>query len=131
MVKDSIADLITSIKNASERGKEQIIFPFSNLHMAIAETLIRGGFVQSVGKKGKKIAKFLEIKLGYASDGRPKVAGVRRVSKFSRRVYSKVSDFKPVRVGFGTKVLSTTKGIMMDREAKKLGIGGEGLFEIW
>lgn len=130
MVKDYVADLITHLKNANDSGKESILFPYSKLGVAVAEALERSGFVKGISKKGKKVGRFIEIKLVY-SDTKPKILGVERVSKFSKRVYVGVKDIRPVRDGFGVLVLSTTKGILTDREARKEKTGGEALFKIW
>ena len=130
MVKDYVSDLITNVKNASDAGKESLLFPYSKFGMAIAEAMERVGYVKGVSKKGKKISKFIEIKLSYI-DATPKITGVERVSKFSRRVYYGAKDIKPVLGGFSSIFLSTTKGILNDREAKKEGVGGEALFRIW
>ena len=118
------------MKNASDAGKESLLFPYSKFGMAIAEAMERVGYVKGVSKKGKKISKFIEIKLSYI-DATPKITGVERVSKFSRRVYYGAKDIKPVLGGFSSIFLSTTKGILNDREAKKEGVGGEALFRIW
>ena len=81
-------------------------------------------------RKGKKINKFLEIRLIY-ENGRPKIAGVERVSRLSRRMYYGVRDIRPVVSGYGSLVLTTTKGILNDAEARKERVGGEALFKIW
>jgi len=131
MVRDTIADLLTSIKNAGAVGKELVSFPYSKFHLAVAEVLLREGYLASVAKRGKKMNKAIEIKLAFNEAGKPKVKGVRRISRLSRRVYYKVSDIRPVRYGAGTLVLSTTKGILSGKEARRLRLGGEALFEIW
>ncbi len=130
MVKDYVADLIISLKNGSDSRKESIVFPYSKFGLAVAETLERVGYVKGVSKKGKKISRFLEIKLVYV-DSKPKISGVERVSRFSKRVYYGVRDLRSVRNGFGSLILSTTKGIMSDSEARKEKTGGEALFKIW
>jgi small subunit ribosomal protein S8 len=129
-MKDSIADFITQIKNAGGAGKSLVVAPFSTMKMAIAELLIKEGFLKSAVKKGKKIAKFIEAEVMY--DGNtPRVQGVKRISKLSRRIYQGASDIKPVRYGYGIVVMSTPKGIMTGRDARKQNLGGEVLFNIW
>ncbi len=130
MVKDFVADLITSLKSGSESRKESIVFPYSKFLFAIAEALERSGFVSGVSKKGKKISKSIEIKLIY-KDEAPRIIGVERVSKLSKRIYKSFKDIHPVRNGFGSTILSTTKGILNDREARAQKLGGEVLFKIW
>ncbi|HYF10287.1 MAG TPA: 30S ribosomal protein S8 [Candidatus Paceibacterota bacterium] len=130
MVADPIADLINRLKNASAIKKESVSVPFSNLKFEIASLLSREGFVSAVERRGKKVKKYLDITLKYA-DGAPSLRGAERVSRLSKRVYFKVSDIKPVKHGQGLLVLSTPKGLMTDKEARKEKVGGEALFKIW
>lgn len=130
MVTDPISDLIIRIKNAGEAGKESIVFPYSKLTENVAFALEKNGYLKSVSKKGKKINKCLEIELLYI-DKRPRVEGVERVSKLSKRIYQKAKDLRLFRSGYGNLVLSTPKGILTDTEAKKQNVGGEVLFKIW
>ncbi|HYC34455.1 MAG TPA: 30S ribosomal protein S8, partial [Candidatus Paceibacterota bacterium] len=81
-------------------------------------------------KKGKKVVKTLEVELMY-EEGKPRITDVERVSKFSRRVYQGAKDLKPVRNGYGIMVLTTPKGILSDKTARKEKVGGEALFKIW
>ena len=127
---DPIADMIVRIKNASDSRKESVVFPHSKLKLAILDVLMKNGFVKSFGKKGKKIAKFIEVVLVY-ENGKPKINGVERVSKTSKRIYQKSKDVRKVKSGMGKLILSTPKGIMTDREAKEANVGGEALFKIW
>lgn len=128
---DPIADMMIRIKNAGISKKESVVFPHSKLKLAILEALMKEGFVKSFGKKGKKVVKFIEVVLAYDENGDSKITGVERVSKTSKRVYSKSKDIRKVRNGFGALILSTPKGIMTDKEAKMANIGGEALFKIW
>lgn len=127
---DPIADMITRIKNASTSKKESVVFPYSKLKLAILDVLLKEGFIKSFAKKGKKIAKFIEVTLIYA-DGMPKISDVSRESKTSKRVYFQAKDIKTVKSGYGTLILSTPKGIMTDKQAKAEHIGGEAMFKIW
>ncbi|NQV87990.1 MAG: 30S ribosomal protein S8 [Parcubacteria group bacterium] len=127
---DPIADMITRIKNAGEAEKESLLLPYSKLKLAIAELLQKEGYLKDVTKKGKKITNLIEIGLIY-EDGMSRIKGAERVSKFSRRVYHKAKDIKKVKQGFGMLVLTTPKGIMGDKQAKKENVGGEVLFRIW
>ena len=128
---DPIADMIVRIKNATASKKESVVFPYSKLKIAILDTLFKDGYVRSFGKKGKKIAKFIEVVLVYDESGNSKIQGVERVSKTSKRIYHKAKDIKRVRNGFGALILSTQKGIMSDKAAKEAGVGGEALFKVW
>ncbi|MDD5318206.1 MAG: 30S ribosomal protein S8 [Candidatus Pacebacteria bacterium] len=129
-MKDSIAELITKLKNANVSGKETVSFPYSKMREQILNTLEKRGFVKAVGKKGKKVNKALEAALVY-EDGKSRIQGVSQISKFSKRIYYKVSDIKPVRNGFGALIITTPQGIMTDLEARKAKVGGEPLFKIW
>jgi len=126
---DSIADMIIRMKNAGNVNKTSISFPYSKLKDAISEVLLKTGFIKSFSKKGKK-NKSIEVELLF-EENKPKIKGVKRVSKFSRRSYKGFRDIYPVRQGFGIGVYSTPKGILSDKEAKKQKVGGELLFEIW
>lgn len=127
---DPIADMLIAIKNAGNVGKASAVVPFSSIKEAIASVLFQNGYIASYAKKGKKVAKTLE--LGIAFDGKKaRVADVLRLSKPSRRMYMKASEIKPIRNGYGLMVLSTPKGILTGEEAKKAQVGGEVLFKIW
>lgn len=130
MVTDPIADMITRMKNAGNAGNQTVLVPYSKLKMSIAELLEKEGYVKSVAKKGKKIAKTIEIALIY-EDGKPRVQGAERVSKFSKRVYQKAKGIRPVKNGYGLLVLTTPKGIISDKDAREQNVGGEALFKIW
>ncbi len=118
------------IKNASLAGKESVSFPASKIKFAILECLKKEGYVGEVAKKVKKDHPVIEAKLIYV-DKTPKVTQVERVSKQSRRVYFGVKDIHKVRNGSGLLVLSTPKGILSGRDARKEQVGGEALFKIW
>ncbi len=127
---DPIADMIVRIKNASDSRKESVSIPYSQLKFEIATALAKEGYVKSVSKKGKVVGKTLEIELLYSGDT-PRVQGVRRISKPSRRLYQKAKEMRPVKNGFGSNMISTPKGILSGKSARKEHLGGEVLFEIW
>lgn len=127
---DPIADMITRLKNAGDAGKTSVAFPYSKLKFSIAEILHKFGYLKLYTKKGKKVLKSIEVELVYEED-MPKIQGVKRISKFSRRTYTGAKELTPVRQGYGMAVLSTPHGVVTDKEAKKLNVGGELLFEIW
>lgn len=131
MVKDAIANLIIKLKNAGLAGKANIEAPYSKLGESILALLEREGYIKSFKKdSGKKIVKTIDVELAYV-DGKSKIEGVERVSKLSRRTYSGAKNLRSVRSGYGIQVLSTPKGILSGREAKKQNVGGELLFKIW
>ena len=127
---DPISDMITSIKNAGNAGKEFAIVPFSNQKEAIATVLFKQGYIASYAKKGKKVVKTLDIGIAYEGK-KPRVAGLSRMSKPSQRFYIKASEIKPIKNGYGLMVVSTPKGVMSGDEAKRAQVGGEALFKIW
>ncbi len=127
---DPISDMLNRIRNAQASDLEKIELPFSNLKYAIAEILEKSGFVGKVDKKGKKTNKILEIALKY-EEKIPVISGLKRVSKPGRRVYTDYQEIRKVRGGYGIAVISTSKGLMTDRDARKNRIGGEIICEIW
>jgi len=131
MVNDPVGDFIIRLTNAGAIKKTAVSIPFSAFKLAIAEKLKDAGFVLGVEKKGKKVKKTLDVTLKYDAEGAPVIRGVRRISKPGRRMYRSVHEITPVRYGHGNLILSTPKGIMTDKEAKKEKLGGEALFEIW
>lgn len=130
MVTDPISNFITTLRNASDARKESISVPYSVLKESIAHVLAKGGYVSTIEKKGKKAEKTLEVGLVYIGD-EPRVHGVDRISKPSRRIYQKAKDLRMFKSGFGNTVISTPKGVLLDVDAKKHKVGGEILFKIW
>ena len=131
MVSDTVGDFIIRLKNAGAVKKTSVSVPYSALKHAIAEKLKNAGFVQSVEKKGKKARKTLDVALKYDNEKLPVIHGVKRVSKPGRRLYRSAREIVPVRYGHGALILSTPKGILTGKEARKENVGGEALFEIW
>lgn len=129
MVTDKIGDLIIKLKNAGAVRKESISVYSSKINDAVLNTLVKAGYVQSVSKR--KNSRMLDVILSYKSDKSSKITGVQRISKPSRRVYTKYSDIKPFKNGYGSTMVSTPLGILVDKEAIKQKVGGELLFRIW
>ena len=127
---DPISDFIIRLKNASVVRHEAIILPYSNLKNALGIALLKSGFIRSVVKRPNKVGAALEVGLIY-ENGKPKIKGVERISKPSRRVYLGVKDIRKVKEGYGALIISTPKGILSDKEARKEMVGGEALFKIW
>ncbi len=130
MVGDSISNMIIVLKNGSLAGKDAVIVPYSKMKNAIGECLQKAGYVSELSKKVKKGHPVLEIGLVYVNQ-KPKITEVERISKQSRRVYFKMKDIHLVRNGAGLLVLSTPKGILSGKDARKEQVGGEALFKIW
>ncbi len=127
---DSIANMLIVMKNGGRAGKESVTFPYSKMKNAIGECLKKEGYVANVAKKVKNDQPILEVELVYV-DKKPKIMEVERVSKQSRRVYYGMKDTHSVRSGSGLLVLSTPKGILSGKEARKEQVGGEALFRVW
>ncbi len=115
------------IKNAGRAHHETVVVPHSKVKFSIAECLVKEGYLKSVNKKTKKGFPIMELELVYV-DETPKITGVDRISKSSCRVYKGVKDLKR---SYGLTILSTPKGILTDKEAKKEMVGGEVLFKLW
>jgi small subunit ribosomal protein S8 len=127
---DRTANMLISLKNGGNAGKETVMVPFTNFTGEIAKTLFNAGYIASYAKKSRAKGDVLELGVLYV-DKKPRINDVKRVSKSSRRVYFGVHDVKSVKNGRGTLVLSTPKGILTGDEARKEHVGGEALFEIW
>ena len=126
--------MLVQLKNAQARGYAEAVLPFSKIKFEIAQILKNKNFVSEVEKRKKKTKKTefdtLAIGLKY-ENGIGVINDIKLVSKPSRRMYAGKGDLKPIKSGYGIAVISTSKGIMAGDDAKKAGIGGEILFEIW
>ena len=127
---DPIADMLNRIRNAQAVLKPTVDVPFSNLKYEIAKILEKKDFVGKIEKKGKQVRKIMEITLKY-KDKIPVISGITRISKSGQRIYLPIKKIKKVRGGYGMLIISTSKGLMTDTEAKKQKLGGEILCEIW
>ena len=131
MVGDTVGDFIIQLKNAGAVGKKNINVPYSKLRQAVADKLVRAGYIESAALKGKTVAeKKLEVVLKY-ENGSHQIRGVKRISKPGRRLYTKVADIHRVKFGQGHLILSTPAGILTNDEARAANVGGEQLFIIW
>ncbi len=131
MVTDVVADFITRIRNASAVKKDRVAVPYSQMRYNIARKLVSKNFLTKVEKEGHGVRKQLVLTLSYGKERAPQVRGIQRVSKPGCRVYSHIKDVHPHRQGTGCVILSTSKGILADDEARKERVGGEVLFTIW
>lgn len=123
-------DLLVKIKNAEAAKKPSLTSLFSGMDFAVAEVLSKAGYIGGVCKKSVGQRNVLELKLAHGKNG-PAVTGFKIMSKPSRRLYADYRSLRPVRQGYGLAVLSTSRGIMSNKDAKKQKVGGEYLFEIW
>jgi small subunit ribosomal protein S8 len=125
-----IADMLNRIRNAQAVQKETVEVPFSNMNLEIAKILEKNDFVGKAEKKGKKMKKIIEIDLKY--DGKtPAVSGLKIISRPGQRIYVQSKNIKIVRGGYGISIVSTSKGLMTNKEARKQKVGGELICEIW
>jgi len=131
MVGDIVGDFIIQIKNAGMVGNKQASLPYSKLKQAIADKLVKEGYLASAEVKGEGVAKKLVLTLQYDEAGSHRVNDVKRVSKPGRRMYVKATDIYPVKFGKGKMILSTPLGILNGEDARKANVGGEQLFIIW
>ncbi len=127
---DPISNMLTIIRNAQAVNKETVDIPFSNLKYEIAKILDKENFIEKVEKKGKKTKKIFEITLKY-SDKMPVISGLKRISKPGQRIYLPAMKINRVRDGYGIAIISTSKGLMTDKEARKKKLGGEIICKIW
>ena len=130
-ITDTIADLLTRIRNANTAKHATVDVPASNVKKAITQILVDEGYVKSFqviedGKQG-----VIRITLKYGDNKYPVITGLRRVSKPGLRIYSSCADMPKVRKGLGIAIVSTSKGIVTDKKARELNVGGEVLAYIW
>jgi small subunit ribosomal protein S8 len=130
MVTDRVGDFIIRLKNAGAIGNTSVVAPFSGHVEAIARKLKDLGYVEKVDVT-KDMPKKIEVTLAYDEHGRHKINGVKRISKPGRRLYVSSTEAHGVKNGLGARIISTPKGVLADKEARKVRAGGEALFEIW
>ena len=131
MMTDPIADMLTRIRNALRIRRDEVRMPKSSVKRGIAEVLKREGYVKSVREEGDGIEASLIIDLKYGPDGEDVISVLRRESRPGRRLYSKVDELRPVLSGLGITIISTSQGILSDRECRKKRVGGEVLCTVY
>ena len=131
IVTDPIADMLTRIRNAQTARHETVIIPDSKMKKAIAEILLAEGYISSVEYIEDKIQGKIKITLKYTEDNKKVISGLKRISKPGLRIYASVEELPRVLNGLGIAIISTSKGVVTDREARKLGLGGEVLAYVW
>jgi small subunit ribosomal protein S8 len=131
MMTDPIADMLTRIRNAVRVERPHITMPLSKVKRGLAEVLKREGYIWDWTEEAGEPASQLKLELKYGPNGERVIRHIRRVSTPGRRVYSRASELKPVLNGLGIKVLSTSRGVISDREARQRNLGGEVLCELW
>ncbi|NLS78312.1 MAG: 30S ribosomal protein S8 [Chloroflexi bacterium] len=131
IVTDPVADMLTRIRNAMAVRHRYALVPVSKLKLELARVMAEEGFVESFDVTKDRPQAMIRLWLKYTDEKDPVVMGLRRVSKPGQRIYAQKADVPWVMSGLGVAVLSTSKGVMTDRQARRLGVGGEVLCYIW
>ena len=131
MMTDPIADMLTRIRNAVQIERPFVDIPATKLKIGIADVLQREGYIWDYEVLEEKPQNILRVHLKYGLSGERVIQHVRRISKPGRRVYASVRDLPDVLQGLGICILSTNQGVLSNREARKKGVGGEILCEVW
>ena len=131
MMTDPIADMLTRIRNAVSVERPNVEMPSSKVKRGIADVLKREGYIWDWAEEETTPARTLRVDLKYGPNGERVLQRVRRVSKPGRRVYHKAKDLRPVLNGMGITIVSTSQGVVSDREARQKNIGGEILAEVY
>jgi small subunit ribosomal protein S8 len=128
---DPIADMLTRLRNANSAYHDKVSMPYSKLKARIAEILQQEGFISTWVVEDAEVGKKLTLVLKYGPNRERSIAGLRRVSKPGLRVYAKSTNLPRVLGGLGVAILSTSSGLLTDRQATKKGVGGEVLAYVW
>jgi small subunit ribosomal protein S8 len=128
---DPVADMLTRIRNAGMARKEDVVLPSSSVKERIADILAKEGYVVGASAEGEGKTRRLTIRLKYGAAREPSISGLEQVSKPGRRVYAGKEEIPRVLGGLGIAILSTSRGIVTDRQARKLRVGGEVLAYVW
>ena len=130
-ITDPISDMMTRIRNANSAGKDSVSMPSSKVLVEIARVITEEGYVEGYTVEDTKPQKTLHITLKYGKKRAKVIRGIRRISKPGLRIYSTAEKLPRVLGGLGTAVVSTSKGMMCDRDARKNGVGGEVIAYVW
>ncbi|WP_307974271.1 30S ribosomal protein S8 [uncultured Parolsenella sp.] len=130
-VTDPIADMLTRIRNGNTAGKDVVSMPSSKVLVEVARVIAEEGYIEGYAVEDTNPQKTLHVTLKYGARHARVIRGIKRISKPGLRIYSKAEDLPRVLGGLGTAVISTSKGMMCDRDARKLGVGGEVIAYIW
>ncbi|MCX7995536.1 MAG: 30S ribosomal protein S8 [candidate division WOR-3 bacterium] len=125
MVADLIADMFTIIRNGCRANKNEVVVPYSKLHVEILRILLEEGFINNFTIDSEKKPRRITVMLKYSKEGESVIRDIQRVSRCSRRVYVSKDDIPSILNGIGVAILTTSKGVMSDREARRKRIGGE------
>ncbi len=131
MVNDPIADMLTRIRNAVAVGHERVSMPASKMKLGIARILVDEGFIDRFDVKENGTVNELELVLRYGNRRQPAIGGIKRISKPGHRIYRGAGELPRVQGGLGVAVVSTSQGLLPDREARRRRLGGEIVCEVW
>lgn len=131
MIFDPIADMLTRLRNALSNKEAFVEVPASQMKKSIADLLVSEGYIKSATVTGEIVDKTIKIELKYGANNQKVISGIKRISKPGLRVYSNVADLPVVLNGLGIAIISTSKGIMTDKQARAQKIGGEVLAYVW
>jgi small subunit ribosomal protein S8 len=131
MMTDPIADMLTRIRNAVRIERPDVEIPSSKVKRGVAEVLKREGYIWDWVEVEEEPQSQLRIELKYGPNGERVIQKIKRVSKPGRRVYTKAKDLRPVLNGLGIRIISTSGGVISDREARQKQVGGEVICEVW
>ena len=131
MMTDPIADMLTRIRNAVRVERLHVDMPASKVKKGVAEVLKREGYIWDFKEVDGQPVSQLRIELKYGPNGERVIRHVRRMSKPGRRVYSRAAELRPILNGLGISIISTSRGVISDREARQRNLGGEVLCELW
>lgn len=131
MITDPISDMLTQIRNATAVKRQEVVLPYSILKHNLAQLFLNHGWIKSVELLGDEKRKQLKLVLQYHPTGQPAISGLKRVSKPGQRIYAKVTDIPRFRLGVGATIISTSRGLMTDKQARKEKMGGEIICQIW
>ena len=130
-ISDPVSDLLTRIRNANIAAKDELVAPVSKLNAAILDILVREGYLGGYDREGEGVHQAFRIRLKYGNRKQRVITNLKRVSKPGRRIYRGKGDLPRVLGGLGIAIVSTSQGVMTDREAARKRIGGEVLAEVW
>jgi small subunit ribosomal protein S8 len=130
-VNDPVGDLLTRVRNANLAFKDDLVVPASKMNRALLQILMTEGYVAGFGEEGEGIERVYRVTLKYDAKRQRTISGIKRVSKPGRRVYAGHDDLPRVLGGLGVAIISTSHGVMTDRDASRKGIGGEVLAYVW
>jgi small subunit ribosomal protein S8 len=131
MMTDPIADMLTRIRNAVRVERPNVEMPLSKVKRGLAEVLKREGYIWDFSEVKEEKFPQLRLELKYGPNGERVIRHIRRISKPGRRIYNRAAELKPILNGLGISIISTSRGVISDREARQRNLGGEVLCEVW